>query len=144
MRKLRHFLVLLGAFKARVYSRTAFKVYSTTDGRIRYMRSTNAFYTQPDIRGQHWVVNYRTFATQKDRRRKIADLLLYSKFRTRTKTKVMEKDMLLCLLFRIALFDYYTVHHNCVMRTLRMTQIMLHRQCVDFRGMWIAKVFFGL
>lgn len=38
------------------------------------------------------------------------------KFRTRTITKMMENDMLLCLLFCIPLFalffDYFTVHHN--------------------------------
>lgn len=105
IRKLWHFLVLLGAFKGILTHscvHTAFKIYSTTDGRVRHMRSTNAFYTQPDIRGQHWVVNYR--------------ILLLG--------RIEEKKQM--LLFCIALFDYYTVHHNCVMRTLLMTKIVAH------------------
>lgn len=51
-------------------------------------------------------VMYRIFAW-KDRRKKAAPLPLHAKFRT--KTKMMEKDVLLC---KPLFFDYRTVHHN--------------------------------
>lgn len=84
------------------------------------MRCTFAFLYSPRCqRAALSCVIYRIFA-RSDRRRNVADPPLHAKFRTRSRTITMEKDMLLSLLsleqhVLYRFFDCCTVHHSYVL-----------------------------